>query len=72
MSAVGEMLVAVGRPQLGLGEVIPARTGAARQGQRVTITVPQVDALPTNWFGYDGVDVLVLSTSDDAVAQFIR
>jgi hypothetical protein len=69
LPATGELLVAVGTEKFGWNEAFPNREGSGEQIARRAVQLNRVDELPTTWFGYDGVDVLVLSVGDGALCK---
>jgi hypothetical protein len=64
LPSTGSLVLQLGPGELGLAGVLadPSASDGAAVGAAVQIV--DVEALPTEWFGYDAVDVLVLSTSD--------
>jgi hypothetical protein len=69
LPSTGELVVQLGGSPIGLdGAIIDAESGDAAPTRGVA-NVATIDAIPTDWFGYDGVDVLVLTTSDTAFCQ---
>ena len=64
LPANSELIVAFGAEPFGLAGMIPtgARGGNALDGR--VIQLDRVDHLPTEWFGYEGVDVLVFSADN--------
>jgi hypothetical protein len=62
------LIVQVGAGAMGLEEAVAAeKTGG--QSRAVVARVASAEQLPTQWYGYEGADVVVLSTSDPAVYQ---
>lgn len=62
------LIVQVGAGAMGLEESVAAeKTGG--QSRAVVARVGSAEQLPTQWYGYEGADVVVLSTSDPAVYQ---
>ncbi len=62
LSSTQEMIVSVGRP-IGIEEALRKR----RRGQAQRITIGQLDEpeqFPHHWFGYEGVDTVVATTSE--------
>lgn len=64
LPSTGTLVVQIGPGNLGLAGVLadPGAADGAAVGAAAQIV--DVESLPTDWFGYDAVDVLVLSTSD--------
>jgi len=61
-----ELVVTVGRESLGVEDAVRV---LHQDPDRSTVVVrlDDLDGLPTQWFGYEGVDTVVLSTSDPAI-----
>ncbi len=66
LPSTGELVVQLGGSSVGLDEALIDEELDDAAATRGVVTVADVDALPTDWFGYDGVDVLVLTTNDAA------
>ena len=49
----------------------PCRTRQAKSAQNVVATVDSLARLPTRWEGYEGVDIVVISTSKPEVFETI-
>jgi hypothetical protein len=64
LASTDELVVQVGSASLGVTEAFPAGEAADGAPVRRVVQLADVDAMPTNWFGYDAVDVLVLATAD--------
>lgn len=64
LPSTGTFVLQIGPGDLALGSVLadPGTLGSAAVG--ATAQIVEVEALPTDWFGYDGVDVIVLTTSE--------
>ena len=61
-----ELVVTVGRASLGVEDaVILLRQNPDKR--TVVVRLDDLDGLPTQWFGYEGVDTVVLSTSDPEI-----
>jgi hypothetical protein len=67
--ATGQLVVQIGPGALGLAEVLAEQEADDGTTASGFVQLTDVDALPTDWFGYDGVDVLVLTTSDVAFCE---
>jgi len=66
IAATGQVWLLYG-PQLGLGEIAQAAsTGGALTATRVARSERAAD-LPTRWFGYEGVETVLLTTSNPAL-----
>ncbi|HEY4232201.1 MAG TPA: hypothetical protein VGM76_02130, partial [Lacipirellulaceae bacterium] len=64
LTATSELILQIGDSPAGLAEAFPDHDPIeARLGRRV-VHVERVDQLPTEWYGYEGVDLLVLTTAD--------
>ena len=63
-------LVAVGLGAVWLGRgICRSRCGRAARLSAASVQLTDVDELPTTWFGYEAVDVLVLSIGDGALCR---
>ena len=69
LSATSELMVHVGALAIGLEEAYHQQDNSGDATGRALVRLLDVDALPTDWFGYEAVDVLVLTTGD---AQLMR
>lgn len=69
LPATGQLIVQIGPADLDISHVLdaPEATDGSVAGAAVELT--DVESLPTDWFGYEGVDVLVLTTSDAAFCE---
>lgn len=64
LPSTGELIVQLGRGDLGLESALGGNNSDDGPLTRGVTRIENVTALPSDWFGYDGVDVLVLATSD--------
>lgn len=64
LPSTGVLIVQFGSSSIGLDEAFYDRDEVDGELARRTVRLSDVDALPTDWFGYDSVDVLVISTAD--------
>lgn len=62
--ATGELIVAYGVSSIGLAEAFGDRDASGALPARRTVQLVESDQLPNQWFGYDAVDVLILSIGD--------
>jgi hypothetical protein len=69
LPATGDLFVHLGATDVGLGAAYEAPEPEDWGGRRALARVLDVDALPAEWYGYDAVDVLVLTTSDAALVR---
>lgn len=69
LPATGELLVAVGSEKFGWSEAFPNRGASDRQVARRAVQLTRVSELPTTWYGYDAVDVLVISVDDGVLLE---
>ncbi len=69
LPATSQLIVHLGASRVGLDEAFRRQNGGESGTARNVAHVPDIDALPVDWFGYEGVDVLVLTTAD---AELIR
>src|SRR5262245_5887397 len=61
MPATAEFIVSLGTAPFGVSEAFPSRESDAASSARFVVELTRVNDLPTEWFGYHAVDVLVLS-----------
>lgn len=64
LPASGELVLQIGPGSLGLADEFAEQDEPAGGTVRRFVQLEDVDALPTDWFGYDAVDVVVLTTGD--------
>ncbi len=64
LGATSELIVSLGTARFGLSEAFFDRAANGSQSGRKVIELADVRELPDQWFGYDGVDVLLLSAGD--------
>jgi hypothetical protein len=69
LPATGQLVVQIGPATLGIESLIDDQEAfdGALVGDAVQLV--DVESLPTDWFGYDAVDVLVLTTNDVAFCE---
>ena len=66
LPSTGEMVIQLGQRSIGLDEALFDEESEDAASTRRVAQIADVEALPTDWFGYDGIDVLVLTTGDSA------
>jgi hypothetical protein len=64
LSATAELIVSFGPSPFGLQDAFPNREADAGQSARQVVELTRVADLPTDWFGYDAVDVFVISAGN--------
>lgn len=64
LPSTGELILQLGRGDLGLDSALGGNNSDDGPLTRGVTRIENVADLPTDWFGYDSVDVLVLATSD--------
>ncbi|MEX2309279.1 MAG: hypothetical protein WD738_16890 [Pirellulales bacterium] len=64
LPATSELIVQLGTSDLGLEDAYHEPETGVGGARRAFVRLSDVDALPTDWFGYEAVDVLVLASSD--------
>ncbi len=69
LPATGELIVWIGSVPFGMEEAFPLRDAHDGGIVRRAVRLDRVAQLPSTWFGYDGVDVLVLSVGDGAMCR---
>ena len=63
------LIVSVGKSPSGIEKAVPGTQGQG--AQNVVATVDSLARLPTRWEGYEGVDLVVISTSKPEVFEKI-
>ena len=63
------LIVSVGRGSIGLEKTAASSPGEGVKSRNVVATVDSLGRLPTRWHGYEGVDIVVVSTSDPQVFE---
>jgi hypothetical protein len=69
LPATGELIVGIGSVPFGMEDAFPPRDTHDGGIVRRAVRLNQVAQLPSTWFGYDAVDVLVLSVGDGALCR---
>src|SRR5262245_39938287 len=69
MPATAEFIVSLGAAPFGLSEAFPSRESDASASARYVSELTRIGDLPTEWFGYDAVDVLVLSAGNGQLCR---
>jgi len=69
LPASAELLVSMGTTRLGLASAFPPREAETSQLARRVVELNQLAPLPTDWFGYEAVDVLVISAGDGKLCR---
>jgi hypothetical protein len=69
LPSTAELVVGLGVVPGGLSAAFPNRQGEGVQLARRTVEITNVDALPTQWYGYEGVDVLLVSAGDGKIGE---
>jgi hypothetical protein len=64
MPATAEFIVSLGAAPFGIREAFPNRESDSSSSARFVAELTRADELPTEWFGYDGVDILVMSAGN--------
>jgi hypothetical protein len=64
MSATSELILQLGASAIGLEEAYQKPGDGIGGVDRVCVRLLDVDRLPVEWFGYEAVDVLVLTSAD--------
>ena len=59
-----ELIVGLGSDQIGLRQAFADREATAGESARRVVELKSITDLPTEWFGYDAVDVLVISVGE--------
>lgn len=71
ISSQQSLIVGVG-PDIGLKEMAAMHRRADGQSRLSIAQLPDAGSLPEAWYGYEGVDWLVLGTSDEAVVTSLN
>jgi hypothetical protein len=69
LPATAELLVAYGSHPFGLATAFPDRDADGSQLARRVVEINRTDALPSEWFGYEAVDVLLVSAGDGTLCR---
>ena len=69
LRATSEVVVQIGAAAVGLRDALPDRDSSQGSITRHVLEVDRVDRLPADWYGYEGIDVLVLTTADMEFCQ---
>jgi hypothetical protein len=64
LSATAELIVSFGPASSGVRDAFPNRESDLGQSARQVVELTRVADLPTDWFGYDAVDVFVISAGN--------
>ncbi len=64
IAATSEFVISLGNSPYGLPEAVGNRTANSGHTGRRILDLDQVSSLPTEWYGYDAVDVLVISVGN--------
>jgi hypothetical protein len=67
LPASSELIVAVAPSSFGLSEAVANRPASAGIAGRQVVELDSIADLPDQWFGYEAVDVLVLSIGDGSL-----
>ena len=69
LPATAELIVSFGPAPFGLRDAFPNRESDAGQSARQVVELTRVADLPTDWFGYDAVDVLIISAANGQLCR---
>jgi hypothetical protein len=69
LSATAELIVSFGSSPFGLQDAFPNREADAGQSARQVVELTRVADLPTDWFGYDAVDVFIISAGNGSLCR---
>jgi hypothetical protein len=69
LPATGQLIVSLSSDEFGLAEAIRDRDAAPGVAERRTVRLTQINELPTEWFGYSGVELMVISAGDGALSR---
>jgi hypothetical protein len=69
LPATAELLVSFGLSPFGLRDAFANRESDSGQSARQLVELSRVADLPTHWFGYDAVDVLIISAGNGQLCR---
>ncbi len=69
LPATAELIVSLGSAPFGLRDAFPNRESDAGQSGRRVVELTRIADLPTHWFGYDAVDVLIISAANGELCR---
>jgi hypothetical protein len=69
IAATSELIVSLGTSPYGLPEAIANRSASGVHIGRRVLEIDQVTSLPTEWYGYDAVDVLMIPVGDGRICR---
>src|SRR5262249_18263229 len=69
LPATSELLLHLGMADIGLAAAMIDRESTGASLERSVAHLFDLDTLPTEWIGYDGVDVVVLTTGDKTFVE---
>lgn len=69
IAATSELIVSLGTADFGLSDAFSDRSASGKQLGRQVIELADTSHLPMKWFGYDGVDVMLLPVGDGTLCQ---
>jgi uncharacterized membrane protein YhaH (DUF805 family) len=67
LPATSELVIALSAPTYPWGDLLPNRRAENGQVIRRTVQLDRVEALPTKWFDYEAVDVLLIAADDSSL-----
>jgi hypothetical protein len=62
--ATSELILQIGTASIGLHDALPDSAASQASISRHVVEVDRVDCLPTEWYGYEAVDIMVFALSD--------
>ncbi len=62
------LLLLIGSPAMGIAEAIGGREYSP-DGKPVVVALPAIEELPPAWYGYEGVDMVIVSTSRGTIGE---
>ena len=69
MAATSELIVSLGTSPYGLADAFADRAASGGQVGRKLIELDKTADLPTDWYGYEAVDVLLIAAGDGRLCQ---
>jgi hypothetical protein len=69
IAATSELIVSLGANPYGLPDAVGNRTANGSHIGRQVLEIDQVTSLPSVWYGYDAVDVLIIPVGDGRICR---
>jgi hypothetical protein len=69
LPSTGQLVVQIGPAALGLADALADQEAADGSVTSGVVQIVDIESLPIDWFGYEAVDILVLTTGDVAFCE---